>query len=86
MQIAGSVLYVELKHWKAGEKKWSTLGWTFAPAEAFLDASHVRTGPLHLHMYHKPIDTRAHFRAQSQRKLKALSTSHDLHLRITAAS
>ena len=36
---AESVVYVEVKHWKSLSKKMSTLGWSFAPIEMFINAS-----------------------------------------------
>ena len=32
-------MYVEVKHWKSLSKKMSTLGWSFAPIEMFINAS-----------------------------------------------
>ncbi len=36
---AESVVYVEVKHWKSLSKKMSTLGWSFAPIEMFINVS-----------------------------------------------
>ena len=32
-------MYIEVKHWKSSSKKMSTLGWSYAPIEMFIDAS-----------------------------------------------
>ena len=40
---AESVVYIEVKHWKSASKKMSTLGWSFAPIEMFIDTSSENT-------------------------------------------
>ena len=87
--FAGTVVYFELKHWKAKEKKWSTLGWTYMHKEGFLKIvdgePKVRTEAQGLHLYEKPLDFRSHFRQASMRKMKPLAEVPDLFLRFSEA-
>ncbi len=86
---AGTVVYFELRHWKAKEKKWSTLGWTYMHKEGFLKIvdgePKVRTEAQGLHLYEKPLDFRSHFRQASMRKMKPLAEVPDLFLRFSEA-
>ena len=54
----GSVLFVEVKHWKSKEKKFSLRGWAYAPIDQLIDWSKtdppVRVGPLALTLMQKP--------------------------------
>ena len=89
LHLAGTVVYFELKHWKAKEKKWSTLGWTYMHKEGFLKIvdgePKVRTEAQGLHLYEKPLDFRSHFRQASMRKMKPLAEVPDLFLRFSEA-
>eukprot|EP00887_Chlorella_sp_A99_P005720 scaffold1.g5720.t1 len=77
----GSVLYVEIKHWKSAEKKFSTLAWGYAPLEALVDAgpvaSRVREGLVGLHLCRKPL-----LDAPSLHKARRLGAHPDLHLSV----
>ncbi|KAK9797393.1 hypothetical protein WJX73_002597 [Symbiochloris irregularis] len=75
----GSAVYFEIRHYKAAERRLSTLAWSFIPTEAFVlqqsagfgvgpgsprsYAPRVRTGPMFLSLYHKPTDEKAHARS-----------------------
>ena len=41
---AGSALFFEVRHYKAQEKKFSTLGWSFLPVEVLVDPSSSPAG------------------------------------------
>ena len=86
---AGAVMYFELKHWKSKEKKWSTLGWTFVHKESLIrlvdGQPQVRVESQGLHLYEKPMDPRSHFRQASMRKLRPLSDTPDLFIKISEA-
>ncbi|KAK9814682.1 hypothetical protein WJX72_009730 [[Myrmecia] bisecta] len=83
----GSLLYIEVKHYKTKEQKFSLRAWSFAPFEALVDITAVepcvRIGPLDLSLYQKPIDTQP---AAAARKLKRLAPSgYDLHINVDIA-
>ena len=41
---AGSALFFEVRHYKAQEKRFSTLGWSFVPVEVLVDHSSSPSG------------------------------------------
>ena len=104
---AGSALFFEVRHYKAQEKRFSTLGWSYLPVEVLLEAggaspqsfgaslrgTRVRTGPVYMNLYAKPVDERAHVRLLHQtvgagvgrKGPKPLSRNHDLFIHVSAA-
>ena len=41
---AGSALFFDVRHYKAQEKRFSTLGWSFVPVEVLVDHSSSPSG------------------------------------------
>jgi hypothetical protein len=64
----GAVLFVELRQWKARERRFSTVGWSFVRLELVVDSgpavSRVRAGPLVMPLYRKPLDVSLQRRAR----------------------
>jgi hypothetical protein len=55
----GAALLLELRHWKGGQRRFSTAAWTTVAVEMLVDSGlipRVRCGPLHLPLYRKPVD------------------------------
>lgn len=76
----GSVLFLEIKQWKAEKQRFSTVAWAFVDTELMIDAgpvcSRVRCGPMILPLFKKPMDT-------SLQKLKRLGgRTVVLHMRV----
>lgn len=59
--FAGSVLFFELKHWKAKERKFSLRGWSLVAVSSLVDYSgpvpQLQTGTIKISMLQKPVDT-----------------------------
>ncbi|PSC68707.1 Molybdopterin synthase catalytic subunit [Micractinium conductrix] len=74
----GSVLFLEIKHWKADKKRFSTLAWSYAPLEKLIDfgpsTARVRNGPVDLPLLKKPVDLTL------RRTRRLTSRAYDLHL------
>ncbi len=55
----GAALLLELRHWKGGQRRFSTAAWTTVTVEMLVDSGlipRVRCGPLHLPLFKKPVD------------------------------
>ena len=94
-----------MRHYKAQEKRFSTLGWSYLPVEVLLESgspqsfgaslrgTRVRTGPVYMNLYAKPVDEKAHVRLLHQtvgaglgkKGPKPLNKNHDLFVHISAA-
>jgi hypothetical protein len=79
----GSMLVLEVKHWKPKSRKFSVLAWSFVEFDTLFDAGTasciVRQGTMRADMYRKPV---VHVRPVELRKLKRL-TSRGRELQFT---
>ncbi|KAL4421457.1 hypothetical protein ABPG75_010748 [Micractinium tetrahymenae] len=74
----GAILFLEIKHWKADKRRFSTLAWAYAPLDKVVDfgpsAARVRGGPVDLPLFKKPVDLTL------KRMRRLTSRAYDLHL------